>query len=61
MSVVIIVGGTGRLKNDVDQANSNASAHSWTAAQIASMADYFNECANEIEKRTLAFNAGNPP
>lgn len=61
MSVIIIVGGTGRLKNDVDQANANASSHSWTAAQIAWMADYFNACADEIEKRTLSFNAGNPP
>lgn len=61
MSVVIIVGGTGRLRNDIDAANQAASAHSWTAAQIDWMANYFNACADEIEKKTTSFNAGNPP
>lgn len=61
MSVVIIVGGTGRLRADIDNANSAASTHNWTGAQIDWMADYFNACADEIEKRIQSFNAGNPP
>jgi len=61
MSVVIIIGGTGRLRTDIDNANQAASAHSWTTAQKDWMAAYFAECADEIEKRILSFNAGNPP
>lgn len=61
MSVVIIVGGTGRLRTAIDNANQNASDHSWTQAQIDWMAAKFNADADEIEKRILSFNAGNPP
>ena len=61
MSVVIIVGGTGRLRTAIDSANQNASAHNWTQAQIDWMAAKFNGDADEIEKRITSFNAGNPP
>ena len=61
MSVVIIVGGTGRLRTAIDSANQNASAHNWTQAQIDWMAAKFNGDADEIEKKTASFNAGNPP
>lgn len=61
MSVVIIVGGTGRLKTDIDNANAAASANNWTSAQREAMAGYFAACSAEIEKRTLSYNAGNPP
>lgn len=61
MSVVIIVGGTGRLRTAIDNANQDASAHSWTQAQIDWMASKFNADADEIEKKVASFNAGNPP
>lgn len=61
MSVVIIIGGTGRLKTATDSANQNASSHNWTQAQIDWMAAKFNAYADDIEKHTASFNAGNPP
>ena len=61
MSVVIIIGGSGGLKNSVDQANQAASQHSWTQAQIDWMAAKFGADQKEIDAKVTSFNAGNPP
>jgi hypothetical protein len=61
MSVVIIIGGTGRLRTAIDNSNTAASTYHWTQAQIDWMAAKFNADADDIEKRIASFNAGNPP
>lgn len=61
MSVVIIIGGGGSLKNAIDQANSSANQHNWTQAQIDWMSTKFAAYEKEIEGKTASFNAGNPP
>jgi len=61
MSVVIIIGGSGGLKNAVDQANQAASQHNWTQAQIDWMAAKFASCQKDIDSKVISFNAGNPP
>jgi len=61
MAVVIIIGGSGGLKNAVDQANQAASQNNWTQAQIDWMAGKFAAYQKEIDAKVASFNAGNPP
>jgi hypothetical protein len=61
MSVVIIIGGSGGLKNAVDQANQAASQNNWTQAQIDWMASQFAAWNKTIDTKIASFNAGNPP
>ncbi len=51
MSVVIIVGGTGRLKNTIDKVNQQASANNWTQAQIDWMAQKFSDWADACQSQ----------
>jgi hypothetical protein len=49
MSVVIIIGGTGRLKSDIDAANQAASQNNWTQPQKDYLAGKFAEWSKAIE------------
>ena len=51
MAVVIIIGGSGRLKNEVDKANQVASVNHWTQAQIDFMAAKFSALSDAIESQ----------
>lgn len=56
MSVVIIIGGSGRAKAAVDSANQDASSKPWTRAQKDTMAQKFNDFADDIEQMRASFN-----
>lgn len=51
MSVVIIIGGSGHLKNLIDKANQQASASNWTQPQIDTLANKFADWANQIDSQ----------
>lgn len=60
MATSIIIG-SGGAHNAITDANSAASAHSWTQAQMDAMAAKFAAFTSDVQKSILSYNAGNPP
>lgn len=56
MSTVVIIGGSGRLKSAVDNANHDASVYNWTQAEKDEMAAMFNSFADQIDAKRGDFN-----
>lgn len=56
MSVVIIIGGSGRARAAIDNSNQDASSKPWTQAQKDTMAQKFNDFADDIEQMRASFN-----
>jgi len=57
----VIIGGSSGAHNAITDANSAATVHSWTQAQMDAMASKFTSFTNDVQKTILSFNAGNPP
>lgn len=51
MSVVIIIGGTGRLKSLIDKSNQLAGENAWTQAQINALAAKFEAWADACQSQ----------
>ena len=49
--MIIIIGGSGRLKNEIDKANQAASVNNWTQAQIDFMAAKFATLCDQIDSQ----------
>lgn len=56
MSVIVIIGGSGRLKSAIDNANHDASVHNWTQAEKDEMAALFNSFADSVDAKRAEFN-----
>lgn len=56
MSTVVIIGGTGRLRSAIDNANNDASVYNWTQAEKDEMAAMFNSFADQIDAKRGDFN-----
>lgn len=56
MSVIIIIGGSGRARAAIDNANHDASVHSWTQAEKDEMAALFNSFADSVDAKRAEFN-----
>jgi len=52
MSVIIIIGGTGRARAAIEAMNQTASQDSWTQAQKNNAATILNDFADQIENFT---------
>lgn len=60
MAVVIIIGGSGRAKQAIENANQDASAHNWTQAQKDALAQKFNDFADAVDHDRNEYNKANP-
>lgn len=56
MSVIIIIGGAGRARAAIDNANQDASVHNWTQSEKDQMAAIFNAFADQVDAKRAEFN-----